>query len=97
MVFKVLELIFLHYFSSLLHFSHRGLCYRLKSPAGDRITHELLYSFLFELDGFFHLCHQNGQCFTEMLADGEQEGCQLILMFQQQQEEKKKKEERKKE
>lgn len=62
----------------------------LKSPAGDGITHELLYNFLFEPDGFFHLSCQNGQCFTETVADGKQEGCQLMLTFQQQQEIKKK-------
>lgn len=59
--------------------------------------HELIYNFLFEPDGFFHVSRQNGQCFTEMLADGEQEGCQLMLTFQQQQRGKKKKKKRIKE
>lgn len=53
--------------------------------------HELYTTFCLNLIVFFHLSHQNDQCFTEMLAGGEQKLCQLMLTFRQQQEEKKKK------
>lgn len=48
--------------------------------------HELYTTFCLNLIVFFHLSHQNDQCFTEMLAGKEQELCQLMLTFQQQQE-----------